>query len=271
MIQRPGHPLQREFAAALLDPSRAIPTGLCAWNGSDVTARVAVYRNNVVASLVQALAEAFPVVRQLVGEKFFAAMASAYVRAHPPHSPVLAEYGDSLADWLAGFVPAASLPYLSDMARLERARVLAYHAADATALAPEAIARHLATPDRLARTRLRLHPSAAVVASDWAIVSLWAAHQREGEAVDAAIAAVTLDRAEGALVLRDHDQVLVLPIQRAQAAFIHALLVGESLGAAITAASLASAADEPFDLVGALSLLIHHDALVQWRSPGENE
>ena len=98
--------VQAEFAAALLDAERPVPAGLCAWNGSDPARRFAVYRNNVIVSLVAALADTFPVLRQLVGDEFFDAMAGLYVRAHPPTSPVLAHYGEGLADWLAAFEPA---------------------------------------------------------------------------------------------------------------------------------------------------------------------
>ena len=47
---------QTAFAAALLDPDLPPPDRLIAWNGSDPARRFAVYRNNVVVSLVDALA-----------------------------------------------------------------------------------------------------------------------------------------------------------------------------------------------------------------------
>jgi len=131
MSLAPARPTQHAFASALLDPARPVPSGLATWNGSDPVARFAVYRNNVVVSLVAALADTFPVVRELVGEEFFTAMARLYVAEQPPLSPVLAHYGDGFADWVVQFEPAAAVPCLADMARLERARVRAYHAADA--------------------------------------------------------------------------------------------------------------------------------------------
>ena len=73
------NPLQPDWAAALLDPERPAPPGLRAWNGSDPARRFAVHRNNVVASLVSALADGFPVVQALVGEEFFRAMAAVFV------------------------------------------------------------------------------------------------------------------------------------------------------------------------------------------------
>ena len=51
------------FSRALRDPLAPCPPGLQAWNGSDVTARLDVYRNNVVSALVDVLAQTYPVVR----------------------------------------------------------------------------------------------------------------------------------------------------------------------------------------------------------------
>ena len=87
---------QQDFYQALGSPEGPLPTGLHTWNGSDPGRRFAVYRNNVLASLIDALADSFPVVQALVGEPFFRAMAQIYVRECPPESPILAEYGDRL-------------------------------------------------------------------------------------------------------------------------------------------------------------------------------
>ncbi len=263
---RPALPAQADFAAALLDPVRQLPAGLRAWNGSDPTARFAVHRNNVVVSLVLALADGFPVVQRLVGEAFFAAMAGVYVRAHPPCSPVLTEYGDDFADWLARFEPAAGLPYLADVARLERARVRAYHARDGTALDTDTLASCLRMADALDQARLGLQPALTVIVSEWAVASLWAAHQQEG---DEAVARVALDLAEAALVLRDGDEVLVLPVGRADAVFVQALQSAQALAAAVDAATFGAAPGAPFDLQCALALLIRHGCITAWHPPGD--
>ena len=72
---------QAQLALALLDPGAACPPGLRSWNGSDPGARFAVHRNNVVVSLIDALADGFPVTQELVGEAFFRAMARVHVLA----------------------------------------------------------------------------------------------------------------------------------------------------------------------------------------------
>ena len=243
---------QDEFAKALLDARQPAPEGLIAWNGSDVDRRFGVHRNNVVVSLVGVLADTFPVVRRLVGGEFFDAMARLYVCEHPPASPVMSEYGAGLADWIADFDPAAGLPYLADMARLERARAMAFHAADAPALHADELARCLADPARLPGLRLVLQPSLSVHVFAHGVVSLWAAHQEDDEA---AIGRVDLHRAEAAIVLRPDDEVLVLPASLADAALLTRLQRGDRLGAAVAAAPAA-------DLAALLGLLLQNQALV---------
>lgn len=249
------------FARALLDPAQPCPPGLRSWNGSDPAPRFAVHRNNVVAALIDALADQFPVVRELVGHAFFAAVARVFALAHPPRHPVLARYGEDFPAFLARFEPARHVPYLADVARLEWLRVEAFHAADARALSAPQIGARLADPQRLADCGVALHPSVAVLASEFAIVSLWAAHQGAGE-----LHRVDPLQRECALVLRDGDDVLVIGVAPTTAAFVRRLLDGATLADAAAAASGAG-----FDLSGSLALLIRHGALIAWRSPRRPE
>ncbi len=246
--------VQTAFAAALLDPALPCPLGLRTWNGSDLARRLAVYRNNVVSSLIDALADTFPVVQQLVGTEFFRAMAGVFVRRHPPRSRVLAQYGEGFAAFLSDFEPATALPYLPDMARLEFARLKALHAADAEPIAEAVLAQALADPEALAHLCFQWHASLRMLESPHAVVSLWAAHQTEGE-----IATVAIDRAEQAVVLRDGLDVLVLPVDSGAACFVRHTLAGETFG---IAAAAASSLHPDFDLGSTLSLLLRHRALV---------
>ncbi|WP_172147315.1 HvfC/BufC N-terminal domain-containing protein [Pseudomonas tumuqii] len=244
---------QQDFFAALLDPERDCPADLKTWNGSDPAARFAVYRNNVLSSLIDALAASFPVVQQLVGEAFFRAMAAVYVRHSPPRTRILADYGTDFPTFIEGFAPAGSLPYLADVARLELLRIRAYHAADAAPLNPTVLAAALAVPERLGSLRLRLQPALGLLDSAFAVVSLWAAHQGA-----LALAEVDPDQAQCALVLRNGLAVEVLGIRRGDLVFIQALLQGQPLGAA-TQPALAS--DPTFDLGACLAQLLRAGAI----------
>lgn len=244
---------QAAFAAALLDPDQPCPPGLTSWNGSDPARRFAVYRNNVTVSLIDALADSFPVTQELVGEEFFRAMARLYACAQPPKSPVLAFYGDSFAEFVQRFPPAAGLPYLADVARLEFLRVLAYHATDAKPVPTAQFANALADEAALPLLVVALHPSLGVLDSTTAVVSLWAAHQGVGE-----LASVVPDIPESALVVRHGLDVEVIGITRAASVFIEALRRGETLGRALESAQ---AVDPAFDPALPLGLLIQKGAI----------
>jgi hypothetical protein len=222
-----------------------------------------VYRNNVIVSLVDALAANFPVTRELVGEAFFRAMARLHAIDFPPRSPVLAWYGERFPAFIEGFGPAASVPYLADVARLELLALRAFHAADTPALRADAIASHLRACDSLAQATLTFHPSAAVLDSRFSIVSLWAAHQGLLD-----VAEVDPTVAQSALVARQGDGVAVIAIDRAASGFFRDLLDGHCLGICATEAQ---ARDARFDPGAAIALLIAHGALGRWHQPGERQ
>jgi hypothetical protein len=244
------------FSQALLDPARSCPPGLRAWNGSDPAVRFAVHRNNVIVSLVDALADNLPVVQALVGETFFRAMAARFVRQSPPDSPVLAFYGDAMPGFIEQFAPARSVPYLADMARLEMARQHAVHAADADPVAAAVLAQAVAQGKAVADLRLGLHPSLVLLASPFAVVSLWAAHQGDAPADDA-LAAVDPNTPETALIVRDGLEVVVHGLSPGAAAFVAALQAGCDLG---TAGAAGAGIEPGFDLPALLALLIRHGA-----------
>jgi hypothetical protein len=254
---------QSAFAEALLAEEAACPPGLATWNGSAPEKRFAVYRNNVVVSLIDALADSFPVTQELVGEQFFRAMARQFVRAAPPRSPVLALYGDGFAEFIETFPAAAGVPYLADVARLELLRVQAWHAADADALAADGIARLLGEPASLPAARFILHPSLRLLRSPFAVVSLWAAHQSESAAL--ALADVDPAQAETALILRNGLDVEISAVAAGPATFILNLQQGVAFG---QAAGQALAADAGFDLAAGLGLLIRGGALAGVAFPG---
>jgi hypothetical protein len=244
---------QQAFFEAVFDAERLAPPGLTVWNGSDPATRFAVYRNNVMASLIDALADTYPVTQELVGEEFFHAMARLFVLAEPPRSRVLAFYGERFPDFVEHFLPAASVPYLADVARLEMLRVHAYHAADGEFLSGEAIAQILADTDALPDLQVELHPSVGVVRSQYSVVSLWAAHQGITE-----ISSVDPLVPETALVIRQDLNVEVFGLDTGAGAFVAHLLEGESLGRAV---EWASHTHRDFDLAGILGLLIQKQAI----------
>lgn len=244
--------LQHRFARNVLQAPLSVPGGVRCEPGASRERRFGVYRNNVKASLVSALAARFPVVERLVGDEFFAAMAVVFIERHPPRSPVLAEYGAAFASFLEGFDPAADLPYLPDVARLECARQVAFHSADADTADIGRLA--ALPPERIGSSILGLHPTVAVIPSNWPIISIWTTNT-----YDAVPKPPAEDWAgEAALVTRPHLKVLVQRLPPGTDLLVTELARGVALGAA---AEAASRAHEAFDLSAALSTLFGAGAI----------
>jgi hypothetical protein len=235
--------LQQDFAASLRDRSRT--AGARRWLAGDaahVEERVAIYRANMQAAAEKALAAAYPVVRQAVGEDFFRGLAREFQRGTPSTSGDLGDYGAAFDRFLAAFEHTQDMPWLPDLARLEWATHRAYGAADGRPWDPAALMQ--VDAEDQGSIRFDWSPGAAVVESAYPIVRVWTIHQagHDGEfSVDWSVA-------ECALVARDGFVVRVTALSPGEAAFMSRSLAGAPLG---DAAAAALQADAGFDL-GAL-------------------
>jgi hypothetical protein len=190
---------------------------------------MAVYRNTVMHGAVEALRANYPVVEQIVGEEMFEQVAVDFASACPPRDPVLALYGAEFADWLLHQQWIDDLPYLPDVARVERLHVSSLFAPDDERL-PEGQAEHLA---RLPGATLRLHPAARFTWLATPAMSIWLAHQ---EATVSEIAPAW--RAEGALFARPKPFTShAARIGRAAHRLLSGLRLGETLGISMAAAA----------------------------------
>ncbi len=241
--------MQSDFAKGLLDPNLPVPDGIVGPDGRDAGKRYDVYRNNVVVSLTEALAAAYPVVKAVVGAEFFAAMAGVHVRKHPPKSPLMIFYGEDFPKFLTRFPPAAQLGYLPDVARLERARREAYHSADATPCPPEKLA--LLKGSNLFDARLVLHPSLRIIRSRYPIFSIWRYNSTDDKSPIG-------DAREIAMISRPADILEMQNISKGSAMFIESLMA-DPLGVAM---DKAKGADADFDLSTNLTGLLSAGLLV---------
>jgi hypothetical protein len=243
--------LQKNFSEALLHPEMAVPAGIVCHTSLIPEKRFAVYRNNIVTGLVNALRTRFPAVEKIVGEEFFFATAREFVQQHLPRSPLMMNYGDNFPDFLSAFVPAAELPYLADVARLEALRTDAYHAADAAPLHSQALQEM--KPDVLQCAAITLHPSLRLLRSRYPVVNIWAMNSGEAE-----LGPVDLDAPEDALVMREYMTVTVRKLPLGGAQFVSALLRQNSFSDAVECALNES---DQFDLARNLAALIAAGAI----------
>jgi hypothetical protein len=213
------------FVPGLLDRTHQPPPLVTGPNGKAVTKRYNVYRNNVVVSLIDALAAIYPAVQRITGVDFFRAMARFHIRATPPVSPLLFEYGYDFPAFIEQYEYARSMPWLADVARIERAWLDAYHAADMQPLAVDALA---SLPhDQLAAVMFEAHPATRIIRSAFSAVSIFAANRgaERQSRIDASIP-------EDALITRPDLEVVVRHLPPGGAKFLSLLISGRTLGEA---------------------------------------
>lgn len=198
---------------------------------------IAVYRNTSIKGRIDALEANYPTVSRLVGREWFRAAAREYVEDEPGDDPVLAGFGEAFPAWLGGFGPARDHPYLSPVARLDRAWTEAHLAPDSAPLTP---ARAAAAGLVLTAAPARLHPSTRLFWFDWTAPSLWLAHRE----CDEAEALHWRREAEGLLIHRPGAGVRARRLSRAEWVFLDAGRKGRPFG---VAALLARAAQPDID------------------------
>jgi hypothetical protein len=250
-LESPPLRLQRAFAEAILSSEAPVPAAVREASGPASASRFSVYRNNVIAGLINAVSARYPVVRKLLWDDAFNRIAHQYVVSEPPRSPVLLEYGESFPKFLRGVGRGAAASYLADVAEIESARTRTYHAADAAPLSREAF--NTVATDEWPEVRIVMHPSVALLKSDFPVVSIWQANLYANDN--------TLDvwKPECALIARPHLDVEVRSISAGVYEFIAALAQGQTVGAAVATAS--SQAPE-FDLAECFNVLISADLAV---------
>ncbi|MFT7724178.1 MAG: DNA-binding domain-containing protein [Roseateles sp.] len=188
---------QQQALLAAIRHGGAAPAGVA---GAGTGAGLAAYRRNARTLAARALREGFASVAAELGDEAFAAMAWRFWREHPPVRGDLGEWGGELAGFLARHAGEASgLPHL---ARRDWALSRAERAVDAV-LDADSLQLLAGTPPE--RLQLDLRPGVALVDGS---VLVW----REG--------------------WRARWQAL----PAGDAAFVAALLRGDSLAAALAAA-----------------------------------
>lgn len=242
---------QTEFRQALLDAEQPVPSGLLDGYGAAAGRRFSVYRNNVAVSLTEALRVAFPVLCKLLGNENFDRLAGIFLRAHPPRSPMMMHYGQDLPAFLETFEPLQQIGYLPDVARLENAIRLSYHAKDAEPVDTAVIAS--LPPEQLTGARVRFAPAIQMVRSPWPLYDIWRFNSEDGAPKPEA-------RAQSVLVTRAEYDPMPHPLTPPEAICLAALMEGQSFSQAIAAAE-AEAKD--FDLSPLLSRLIAQNGITE--------
>ncbi|QUN31724.1 putative DNA-binding domain-containing protein (plasmid) [Cupriavidus sp. KK10] len=221
--------LQRAIGQGLLHGVDGDLGAFVAADGLTPQARLGIYRNTAIGTLVTALRLSYPAVQALVGPEFFEGAARLFMEGSPPGSAWLDTYGQTFPEFLAGMPQAASLAYLPDTARLEWAVNAALHAPDAKPL-------HLARLAQLEEAQrgdvcFVRHPAVRLLQSDFPIDAIWRA-VLSGD--DGAMGAIDLNAGPvWLLVHRTPSGIEVDRLSAWQWRFAAALFAGRPLHAAL--------------------------------------
>jgi hypothetical protein len=200
-------------------------------------------------SLVEALGKNYPAVKAHCGVTRFTDAALLYLGEHPPRSKMMFELGGNFAAWLDGFAPAkAQMPWLADLAKLERAWLDAYHAADAEPLDPALFS--AIAPDALGNVRFVKHPATAIICSEFSIHAMLEAGRNSMPAPEHS-------GPQNVLITRPQFAVEITLLPKGSALFFEHICSGGTLG---EAAEAAFAQHSDFDLSVSLGLLFQSGA-----------
>jgi hypothetical protein len=217
---------------------------------------IALYRGNLTATWDKTLSAAYPVLRALVGDEFFAALARAYGQQNPSTDGDLHRYGAAFADFLAGFAPVASYRYFPDVAHYEWALHRAHFAPASLAIDRANLA--TCTPQQLEDMRLRLHPACTLLSSNWAVGPIWRAHQADPNGDAPPGLPQNIDIADCAVTVRPRWRVDLLTLSASSSAALHCIEQGACLGEAV---DRALAIDAHFSFATELQQWIDHAVL----------
>ncbi|MGK0297028.1 MAG: hypothetical protein ACI9XC_000628 [Gammaproteobacteria bacterium] len=227
------HELQRQFSDCLFDiEKKASLLPLKTQTPDNNEQRLDIYRNNVFYSLTSALADLYPVIKRLTGTDFFNGTAKSYLIEHPPKSATMVYFAENFPDFLLSFKYSKDHPWLSDVARVDLAWHQSYHAADSVPLMPDQLA--MIPADKLAHTKLLLHPSVKLIQSPYPIFQIWDVNHSERETEDK----IDLKAGgESLCIFRPDYDVIVRQLDTGSLIFLQQLQNGQTLAQAMLLAS----------------------------------
>lgn len=169
--------LQKKFANSLKSDDAQVLSYICCSDQLSASQHIGIYQNSIFAAKQKVLQEIYPVCKKLVGDEFFIAMINNYIPQAISQSPDLGDYGLDFPKFVAKFKPAKSLPYLSDVTRLEVAWHQTNSAAEPTGFDFQKLSEYCTDPRE--KTIFQLSPGSTLITSPYPIHRIWEVNQDE--------------------------------------------------------------------------------------------
>ncbi len=175
------HEIQRLFMDAMYETPKSDETSVSADTfikpSSSLTAndRLAIYRGSVRGGLLQTLADIYPVLNKLLGDKPFEGLCRRYIDKNPSKSSNVADYGHNFSTFIESFAPLSDYPYFSNVASLEWAWHRVFHEADDSPLNFEQLG--AMPPEQHLQLKFKRPKASCLLKSPWPIDQIWKSNQ----------------------------------------------------------------------------------------------
>ncbi len=213
----------------------------------ELTARLAVYKNNYYKSLQEALTDAFPTIQSLLGEEFFNATVNRYLEVNPPRSASLLLLGENFPEFLAEFEHTREITYLPDTAKFDWSRHFCYHAEDVSYMIPEEFGN--IDPSILMESSVIPIPAQMLLTSEYAFYSVWELNNHP----DSQNEKLEVNLRENVLVIRKDMEIEIFKLDDSIFNFLQSLEAGATIGESL---EQALALDSNFDAGVTIGFLI---------------
>jgi hypothetical protein len=209
--------IQEAFQRFLLGGDPTIGSHVVGTQRVPVETRLGIYGNGYRLRLIEALQKSFPVLAQLLDEKF-EALAASYVEAHESPFFNIRWYGDRMAEFLAADAEYSKVPILAEMARWEWAMDAVFDAADAEPIDASAFAG--IPPEDWAGLQFDWSPAVQVLELEWNVPQLWKAVMEGSDQPEPAL------EPSSYLIWRRELQIFFRPLGKEEAAAVTAVRGG---------------------------------------------
>jgi len=200
--------------------------------------RLAIYANAYRMRLIEALEKDYPAVFYLLGEDAFAKTALAYISAYPSKHPSLRWFGQHFAKFFLHEAEFESMPYISELAKLEWLLVEAFDAKDVSTIQESDVANVPA--EAWPSLVLHFHPSVHIFQYHWNIIPIWQAEKNESIPPQP----VMLDSGEVCLVWRHKLETRYRTLEADEALVAGQMLQGEDFSVMCESLSTVVTAEE---------------------------
>lgn len=214
-------------------------------------ALLGIHYNNVFSVHFRSLSQDYPLVFSIIGEPAARAMALAYIETSFPCTGSLEDWGGGLVCFIQHYEPAATWPYLGDIARYEWAKHIAYCAAEDPLLTPADMSRLIALDQE--EPTFRFQKSCQLMAFSYPLEHIISLHQ-QGKTPD-------LSETQGssyALIFKHQGSIKAHWLAPSLFVFVNRLKEGQGMEVAYAAAQVL---DAKFDAQEAFSFLLSHPIL----------